>query len=80
MRKAEEIRNLDDGQLEAEAARLREALFQLRNKDSLKQLERPHEIKSTRRELASVLTVMNERAGKGSMAGESNDRSTQTEE
>jgi len=62
MRKAQEIRNLDDGQLEAEVQQLRAEIFKLRTKDSLKQLDKTHEIKLTRRELAKVLTVMNERA------------------
>ncbi len=61
MRKAQEIRNLDDSQLEAEVQRLRAEIFKLRTKDSLKQLDKTHEIKLTRRELAIVLTVLNER-------------------
>ncbi len=63
MRKAQEIRNLDDSQLEAEVQRLRAEIFKLRTKDSLKQLDKTHEIKLTRRELAIVLTVLNERTG-----------------
>ena len=63
MRKAQEIRNLDDSQLEAEVQRLRAEIFKLRTKDSLKQLDKTHEIKLTRRELAIVLTVINERTG-----------------
>ena len=61
MRKAQEIRNLDDSQLEAEVQQLRAEIFKLRTKDSLKQLDKTHEIKLTRRELAIVLTVINER-------------------
>ena len=61
MRKAQEIRNLDDSQLEAEVQQLRAEIFKLRTKDSLKQLDKTHEIKLTRRELAIVLTVLNER-------------------
>ncbi len=74
MRKAKEIRNLDDGQLEAEVQTLRAQIFKLRTKDSLKQLDKTHEIKLTRRELAVVLTVMNERAA------EKTQESAQTEE
>jgi large subunit ribosomal protein L29 len=74
MRKAQEIRNLDDGQLEAEVQTLRAQIFKLRTKDSLKQLDKTHEIKLTRRELAVVLTVMNERAV------EKTQESAQTEE
>jgi ribosomal protein L29 len=53
---------LDAGQLEAEEQRLRRTLFELRNRASRSQLDHPHEIKETRRELAQVLTVMRERA------------------
>jgi len=74
MRKAQEIRNLDDGQLEAEVQKLRADIFKLRTKDSLKQLDKTHEIKLTRRELALILTVLNERAA------EKAQKSTQTEE
>ncbi|RLD10765.1 MAG: 50S ribosomal protein L29 [Chlamydiae bacterium] len=74
MRKAQEIRNLDDSQLEAEVQRLRAENFKLRTKDSLKQLDKTHEIKLTRRELAVVLTVINERAS------EKGQESAQTEE
>ncbi len=74
MRKAKEIRNLDDGQLEAEVQTLRAQIFKLRTKDSLKQLDKTHEIKLTRRELAVVLTVLNERAA------EKTQESAQTEE
>ncbi len=63
MRKAQEIRNLDDGQLEAEVQKLRAEIFKLRTKDSLKQLDKTHEIKLTRRELAIVLTIMKQRTG-----------------
>ena len=74
MRKAQEIRNLDDSQLEAEVQRLRAEIFKLRTKDSLKQLDKTHEIKLTRRELAIVLTVINERAAEKTQV------SAQTEE
>jgi ribosomal protein L29 len=60
MRKASEIRSLDMAQLEAEVQRLRKTLFELRNRASRSQLDHPHEIKETRRELAQVLTVMRE--------------------
>ena len=74
MRKAQEIRNLDDSQLEAEVQKLRAEIFKLRTKDSLKQLDKTHEIKLTRRELALVLTVMNERTAEKTQV------SAQTEE
>ena len=72
MRKAQEFRNLDKGQLEDELQKLRADLFKLRNKDSLKQLDKTHEIKLTRREIAKVLTVMNERANESAQTKETN--------
>ena len=71
MRKAQDFRNLDDSQLEAELSKLRESLFKARNKNSLKQLDKTHEIKLTRREIARVLTIMNERARESAQTGES---------
>jgi large subunit ribosomal protein L29 len=62
MRKASELRSLDAGQLQAEEQRLRRTLFNLRNQASRSQLDHPHEIKETRRELAQVLTILRERA------------------
>jgi len=72
MRKAQEFRNLDKGQLEDELQKLRADLFKLRNKDSLKQLDKTHEIKLTRREIAKVLTVINERANESAQTKETN--------
>ena len=58
MRTARELRTLDTDQLHAEVARLRKTVFELRNKVALKQLDKPHELKATRRELAKALTVL----------------------
>ena len=80
MRKSQEFRNLDDGQLKAEETQLRLQLFKLRNKDAMKQLDKPHEIKLTRRELACVITVMTERAKAANTLAGSNENKAQTKE
>lgn len=61
MRKTNEIRNLDKEQLAGEADRLRKQLFELRNKHAMGQLDTKHELRETRRELAQVLTIINEK-------------------
>jgi len=61
MKKANEIRNLEKDQLVVEAAQLRKQLFLLRNKHAMGQLETKHELMQTRRELAQVLTIINEK-------------------
>jgi large subunit ribosomal protein L29 len=61
MRKANEIRSLEKDQLATEVAQLRKQLFLLRNKHAMGQLETKHELNQTRKELAQVLTILNEK-------------------
>ena len=61
MRKASEVRSLDTDQLQEEAGRVRRQIFELRNKHALSQLETKHELRQTRRELAQILTILNEK-------------------
>jgi ribosomal protein L29 len=61
MRKARETRSLDNDQLHTEEQRLRKLLFDLRNKAVRGKPEKTHEMRQARRELAQVLTVINER-------------------
>lgn len=61
MKKAGEIRSLEIDQLQAEEQRLRKLLFDLRNKAVRGKPEKTHEQELSRRELAQVLTVINER-------------------
>ena len=44
------------------------SLFQLRLKNATHQLENTSEIKKNRREIARILTIMNERSGKNTTA------------
>ena len=61
MRTAREIRSLEDEQLTADVQRLRKTLFDLRNKAARGKPEKTHEVVQTRRELARVLTIINQR-------------------
>ena len=65
--KASELRDLTIEELEKQAMDLRERLFRLRMRNRLGQLESPSEIRKVRRDLARVLTVINEkkRAARG---------------
>lgn len=61
MRKPDEFRTLDDGQLQEEAVVLRRRMLELRSHAQMSKLERPHEIEEARRELACILTILTER-------------------
>jgi len=61
MKKASEFRAQTLEELEANALQLRKQLFELKNKKGMGQLQRTHELKSTKREIAQILTVINEK-------------------
>ncbi len=61
MKKAGTLRDMTEEELLREQAELRQSLFKLRLSQSIGQLEKPHKIRSTRRELAQVLTILRER-------------------
>ena len=61
MKKASEFRAQALSELEANALQLRKQLFELKNKRGMGQLEKTHELKSTKREIAQILTVINEK-------------------
>lgn len=62
MKKAKEFRDLSVEELEATYHDSRAALFQLLNeKKQSKQFEKPHRIKETKKEIARLLTVLNEK-------------------
>jgi large subunit ribosomal protein L29 len=61
--KAQSMRDMSVDELQARVAELREELFNLRFRNSLKQLDNPLKIRESRREMARVLTVLNERLG-----------------
>ncbi|HMM48653.1 MAG TPA: 50S ribosomal protein L29 [Miltoncostaeaceae bacterium] len=59
--KAQEIRDLTDGELEQRLAETREAYFNLRFQSASGALERTSELKTRRREIARLLTIAHER-------------------
>lgn len=59
--KANVIRDMGVDELTTRVAELREELFNLRFRNSLKQLDNPLKIREGRREMARVLTVLNEK-------------------
>ena len=60
-----ELRNKDEKALRKELAELRREGFKLRMQQGTGQLGRPSEIKRVRRDVARVLTVLNEREKTG---------------
>ena len=59
--KATEIRELSTEQLEAKLKELKEELFNLRFQLAINQLENPHRITAVKRDIARVMTVLNEK-------------------
>jgi len=59
--KISEARNLNDEELVAQITALKKQLFQLRLQKATRQLEKPHQFKHTRHQLAQLLTVEHER-------------------
>lgn len=59
--KATEIRELTAEQLEAKLKELKEELFNLRFQLAINQLENPHRITAVKRDIARVMTVLNEK-------------------
>ena len=61
--KAAELRALGADELTAKARELADQLFRLRIQKSMGQLEAPAKVKSVRRDLARVKTVLQQKAG-----------------
>ena len=66
--KADSMRDMGVDELQTRVAELREELFNLRFRNSLKQLDNPLKIREGRREMARVLTVLNEKLRAASTA------------
>lgn len=60
--KAEQLRELSDDELSLRLRDTRRELFNLRFQHATGQLDDPHKLKLTRREIARLLTVQAERA------------------
>jgi len=66
---ARELRELTEEELGEKARAFREELFKLRLRASVSQLENPMRIRTLRRELARIATVLRERARRGAPTG-----------
>lgn len=64
--KAGSIRDMSVDEITARVAELREEIFNLRFRNSMKQLDNPLKIRSGRREMARLLTVLHEKEGAAS--------------
>jgi len=63
-----ELENLTPVELEQRLHDLREELFQNRFKNSMRQLDNPLKIRSARRDIARVLTLLGREVAKGDKA------------
>jgi large subunit ribosomal protein L29 len=70
--RARELRDLTDEELEMRLADTRQELFNLRFQSATGALEQPARLKHTKREIARILTVRNEREGSPSLTRETN--------
>ena len=59
--KAQELREMTVEQLNAKLADLKEELFNLRFQLEIKQLDNPHKITDVKRDIARVMTVLQEK-------------------
>ena len=59
--KVNELRNMTPEALEAKLRELKEELFNLRFQHAINQLENPHKIVETKRDIARVMTILNEK-------------------
>ncbi len=59
--KAEEIRKMDEKQLNAKLKELKGELFNLRFQNAINQLDNPHRINDVKHDIARVMTVLREK-------------------
>ncbi len=59
--KVNEIKAMTTEQLNAKLAELKKELFNLRFQHAVNQLENPHKITEVKRDIARVMTVLNEK-------------------
>jgi len=61
--KAQSMKEMTLEEIEQRVSELREELFNLRFRNSMRQLDNPLKIRESRREMARLLTVMREKEG-----------------
>ncbi len=59
--KAEELRKLTDDELKEKLIELKKKLMNLRFQNAIGGLEKPSDIKATKRDIARILTILRER-------------------
>lgn len=59
--KAANMREMSVDEIQGRLAELREEMFNLRFRNAMKQLDNPLKIRESRREMARLLTVLNEK-------------------
>lgn len=59
--KAAELRDMKSPELHAELERLRRHLFDLRAQAVTEKLENPHQLKEVRKDMARIMTLLQER-------------------
>ena len=59
--KVAEIRNMTPEQLEAKLKELKDELFRLRFQNAIRQLDNPHKISDVKKDIARVMTVLQEK-------------------
>ena len=59
--KTTEIKNLSVQELEKKLKELKEELFNLRFQHAINQLENPHKIADTKKDIARVMTIISEK-------------------
>ncbi len=59
--KAEEMRKMDEKQLNAKLKELKGELFNLRFQNAINQLDNPHRINDVKHDIARVMTVLREK-------------------
>ena len=59
--KASEIREMNAEQLNEKLGELKEELFNLRFQHAINQLDNPHKIVDVKRDIARVMTILNEK-------------------
>ena len=59
--KANELRNMSSEELQAKLKELKEELFNLRFQNAINQLENTHRIVDVKKDIARVMTILNEK-------------------
>ena len=62
--KAEAMKEMTQEEIQHRVSELREELFNLRFRNSMRQLDNPLKIRESRREMARLLTVLREKEGR----------------